>query len=38
MVLTDAISLSTQGFADILDITDKVARIVEDSGIQKRLK
>ena len=37
MVSTDTISLSTKGFSDVLDITDKVTRIVEDSGIQNGL-
>ncbi len=37
MVSTGRISLSTKGFSDVLDITDKVARMVEDSGIQNGL-
>jgi secondary thiamine-phosphate synthase enzyme len=34
MVSTDTISLSTKGFTDILDITDKVAASVVKSDIQ----
>ena len=37
MVATDTISLSTKGFTDILDITDKVTGIVAKSGIQNGL-
>ncbi len=37
MVATDTISLRTKGFSDVLDITDKVSRIVEDSRIQTGL-
>jgi secondary thiamine-phosphate synthase enzyme len=37
MVATDTISLRTKGFSDVLDITDKVTRIVEDSRIQTGL-
>ena len=37
MVVTDTISLRTKGFSDVLDITDKVTRIVEDSRIQTGL-
>jgi secondary thiamine-phosphate synthase enzyme len=34
MVETDTISLSTKGFSDVIDITNKVTKIVEQSGIQ----
>jgi len=34
MVNTDTISLNTKGFTDVLDITDKVASIVDHSEIQ----
>jgi secondary thiamine-phosphate synthase enzyme len=34
MVKTDTISLSTKGFSDVIDITNKVTKIVEQSGIQ----
>jgi secondary thiamine-phosphate synthase enzyme len=37
MVFTDNISLSTKGFTDILDITDKVTGIVAKSGIRNGL-
>jgi secondary thiamine-phosphate synthase enzyme len=37
MVSTDTISLSTKGFTDILDITDKVTAGVAKSGIQNGL-
>ena len=37
MVAADTISLSTKGFSDVLDITDKVTKIVEQSGIQNGL-
>lgn len=37
MVSTDTISLTTKGFTDILDITDKVTAIVAQSGIQNGL-
>ena len=37
MVSTDTISLSTKGFTDILDITDKVTESVAKSGIQNGL-
>ena len=37
MVSTDTISLNTKGFSDVLDITDKVAGILERSGIQNGL-
>lgn len=37
MVATDTISLSTKGFTDILDITDKVTGIMSKSGIQNGL-
>jgi secondary thiamine-phosphate synthase enzyme len=37
MVSTDIISLSTKGFTDILDITDKVTAIVAESAVQNGL-
>ncbi|MDH5202737.1 MAG: secondary thiamine-phosphate synthase enzyme YjbQ [Nitrospirota bacterium] len=37
MVFTDKISLSTKGFTDVIDITDKVGKIVNNSGIQNGL-
>jgi secondary thiamine-phosphate synthase enzyme len=37
MVTTDTISLRTKGFSDVLDITDKVKKIAEQSGIQTGL-
>jgi len=37
MVSTGTISLTTKGFTDILDITDKVTAIVAKSGIQNGL-
>ncbi len=37
MVKTDTISLNTRGFTDVLDITDKVASILNHSGIQNGL-
>ena len=37
MVSTGTISLTTKGFTDIMDITDKVTKIVEQSGIQNGL-
>ncbi len=37
MVATDTISLSTKGFSDVLDITDKVTVIVAKSAVQNGL-
>lgn len=37
MVATDTIALNTKGFSDVLDITDQVTKIVEQSGIQNGL-
>jgi secondary thiamine-phosphate synthase enzyme len=37
MIATDTISLSTKGFSDVLDITDKVIGAVEKSDIQNGL-
>jgi secondary thiamine-phosphate synthase enzyme len=37
MVATDTISLSTKGFSDVLDITDKVTVIVAKSVVQNGL-
>lgn len=34
MVATDSIALSTKGFSDVLDITDKVTAIVARSGFK----
>jgi secondary thiamine-phosphate synthase enzyme len=37
MVKTGTISLNTRGFTDVLDITDKVASVLNHSGIQNGL-
>jgi len=37
MVSTGTISLSTKGFTDVIDITDKVEKILNKSGIQNGL-
>lgn len=37
MIATDSISLSTRGFSDIIDITDRVAGIVNKSNIKNGL-
>ena len=37
MVTTDTISLRTKGFSDVLDITENVKQIAEQSGIQNGL-
>jgi secondary thiamine-phosphate synthase enzyme len=37
MTTTDTISLSTKGFTDVIDITDKVETIVEKSDIRNGL-
>jgi secondary thiamine-phosphate synthase enzyme len=37
MIATDTISLNTKGFSDVLDITDTVTKIVNQSGIQNGL-
>jgi secondary thiamine-phosphate synthase enzyme len=37
MVSTDTISLSTKGFSDVIDITEKVENIVANSGLQNGL-
>ena len=37
MIATGTISLTTKGFSDVLDISDKVIKIVEQSGIQNGL-
>jgi secondary thiamine-phosphate synthase enzyme len=37
MISTDTISLSTKGFTDVIDITDKVETILNKSGIQNGL-
>ncbi|MCJ7482499.1 MAG: secondary thiamine-phosphate synthase enzyme YjbQ [Thermodesulfovibrionales bacterium] len=34
MIAIEIISLSTKGFSDVIDISDKVEKIVNDSGIQ----
>ncbi|HZV46094.1 MAG TPA: secondary thiamine-phosphate synthase enzyme YjbQ [Thermodesulfovibrionales bacterium] len=37
MIAIEIISLSTKGFSDVIDISDKVEKIVNDSGIQNGL-
>lgn len=37
MIFTDTISLNTQGFTDIIDITDKVASILQEAKIENGL-
>jgi secondary thiamine-phosphate synthase enzyme len=37
MVTTDTLSLMTKGFSDVIDITEKVEKIVAKSGIQNGL-
>jgi secondary thiamine-phosphate synthase enzyme len=37
MIATDSIALSTKGFTDVIDITDRVAKIAKESGIQNGL-
>jgi secondary thiamine-phosphate synthase enzyme len=37
MVITDTIALNTKGFTDVIDITEKVAKIAMQSGIQNGL-
>ncbi|MEW6587350.1 MAG: secondary thiamine-phosphate synthase enzyme YjbQ [Nitrospirota bacterium] len=37
MITADTITLSTNGFTDVIDITEKVTRIAEQSGIQNGL-
>jgi len=37
MIATDTISLHTKGFTDVLDISESVAGIVKQSGIQNGL-
>jgi len=37
MVFTDAISINTRGFCDTIDITDKVRKVIEQSGIENGL-
>ena len=37
MTITDTISLNTKGFTDVIDITDKVEKIINNSGIQNGL-
>ena len=32
MISTDSISLSTKGFTDVIDITEKVENIIHNSG------
>jgi thiamine phosphate synthase YjbQ (UPF0047 family) len=38
MVHTDTIPLSTRGFADIIDITEKVAAIASTSGVSNGIE
>jgi secondary thiamine-phosphate synthase enzyme len=37
MIAIEIISLSTKGFSDVIDISDKVEKIANDSGIQNGL-
>ena len=37
MIATDTISLSTKGFSDVIDLTDRVASIVNASNIKNGL-
>lgn len=37
MIATDSISLTTKGFSDVLDITNRVDHIVARSGVQNGL-
>ena len=37
MIATDTISLSTKGFSDVIDLTDRVAGIVNKSNIKNGL-
>jgi secondary thiamine-phosphate synthase enzyme len=37
MIATDTISLSTKGFSDVIDLTDRVASIVNESNIKNGL-
>lgn len=37
MIYTDTIALSTKGFSDVIDISDRVAGIVASSGIKNGL-
>jgi secondary thiamine-phosphate synthase enzyme len=37
MISTNTISIKTKGFSDTIDITDEVAKIVEQSGIENGL-
>ena len=37
MIATDTISLSTRGFSDVIDITDRVASLVNKSNVKNGL-
>jgi len=37
MIANDTLSLSTKGFPDVIDLTDKVLSVVANSGIQDGL-
>jgi secondary thiamine-phosphate synthase enzyme len=37
MIITESISLTTKGFTDIIDITDKVASVLNESKVEKGL-
>ena len=37
MIANDTLSLSTKGFLDVIDLTDKVLSVVANSGIQDGL-
>ncbi len=37
MIFTDTISLTTKGFTDIIDITDKVTSVLEESKVEDGL-
>lgn len=37
MIFTDTIAITTKGFSDTIDITDKVIKVVEQSGIENGL-
>jgi secondary thiamine-phosphate synthase enzyme len=37
MVATDTITLNTKGFTDVIDITERVTKIAEKTGIQNGL-
>lgn len=37
MVFSDTIAINTKGFSDTIDITDKVVKVIEKSGIKNGL-